>query len=222
MTQVPPVSEDRSIIDYSVTIGGDWAPWSAQVPSVAVATHQVAAPDVVIATVDTVRHENLLAGWLAEHKPMILCGPPGSGKTMTLFAALRALPDMEVVGLNFSSATTPDLLLKTFDHYCEYRRGPNGGVVLAPAQLGKWLVFFCDEINLPAEDAYGTVRVVSFLRQMVEYGGFWRASDHAWVTLERIQFVGACNPPTDPGRKPLSRRFLRHAPVVLVDYPGRK
>jgi dynein heavy chain 1 len=66
----------------------------------------------------------------------VLCGPPGSGKTMTLFSALRALPDMEVVGLNFSSATTPDLLLKTFDHYCEYRKTPNG-VVLAPVQVSQ-------------------------------------------------------------------------------------
>jgi dynein heavy chain 1 len=32
--------------------------------------------------------------------------------------------------------------------------------------------------------------------------------------------VGACNPPTDPGRKPLSHRFLRHVPVIYVDYPG--
>ena len=55
------------------------------------------------------------------------------------------------MGLNFSSATTPELLLKTFDHYCEYRRTPNG-VVLAPVQLGKWLVLFCDEINLPDMD----------------------------------------------------------------------
>lgn len=41
-----------------------------------------------------------------------------------------------------------------------------------------------------------------------------------WVSLERIQFVGACNPPTDPGRHPLSSRFLRHVPIVYVDYPG--
>ena len=61
-----------------------------------------------------------------------------------------------MVGLNFSSATTPELLLKTFDHYCEYRRTPNG-VVMAPVQLGKWLVLFCDEINLPDMDNYGTV-----------------------------------------------------------------
>ncbi|KAF9218353.1 hypothetical protein BS17DRAFT_823071 [Gyrodon lividus] len=42
----------------------------------------------------------------------------------------------------------------------------------------------------------------------------------AWVKLERIQFVGACNPPTNPGRVPLSHCFLRHAPLVMVDYPG--
>jgi dynein heavy chain 1 len=143
---------------------------------------------------------------------------------MTLFAALRSLPDLEVVGLNFSSATTPELMLKTFDHYCEYKRTPNG-IVLAPAQLGKWLVIFCDEINLPDEDKYGTQRVISFLRQCIEHGGFYRTSggpagDQSWVKLERIQFVGACNPPTDPGRKPLSHRFLRHVPLVYVDYPG--
>ena len=54
----------------------------------------------------------------------------------------------QVVGLNFSSVTTPELLLKTFDHYCEYKRTPNG-VVMEPTQIGKWLVLFCDEINLP-------------------------------------------------------------------------
>ena len=55
------------------------------------------------------------------HHDMIYFPFSGSGKTMTLFSALRSLPDMEVVGLNFSSATTPQLLLKTFDHYCEYK-----------------------------------------------------------------------------------------------------
>ncbi|KAK7789348.1 hypothetical protein R5R35_002380 [Gryllus longicercus] len=214
-----PQASNMPIIDYEVNITGEWSPWSNKVPQIEVETHKVAAPDVVVPTLDTVRHESLLYTWLAEHKPLVLCGPPGSGKTMTLFSALRALPDMEVVGLNFSSATTPELLLKTFDHYCEYRKTPNG-VVLAPVQLGKWLVLFCDEINLPDMDQYGTQRVISFLRQLVEHRGFYRASDQAWVALERIQFVGACNPPTDPGRKPLSHRFLRHVPVIYVDYPG--
>ena len=61
------------------------------------------SPDIVVPTLDTVRHESLLYTWLAEHKPLVLCGPPGSGKTMTLFSALRALPDYEVSGWRASS-----------------------------------------------------------------------------------------------------------------------
>ncbi len=217
---LPPLVPGGSLLDYDVQVAnGEWSAWQARVPVIEIEAHAVTASDVVVPTVDTVRHEEVLYSWLSEHKPLMLCGPPGSGKTMTLFSALRKLPDMEVVGLNFSSATVPELILKTFEQYCEYRKTPNG-VILAPTQIGRWLVVFCDEINLPATDKYGTQRVISFIRQLVECGGYWRTSDMAWVKLERIQFVGACNPPTDPGRVPLSHRFLRHAPLVMVDYPG--
>ena len=63
----------------------------------------------------------------------------------------------------------------------------------------------------------GTQRVISFLRQIVEHGGFYRSSDQAWVTMERIQFVGACNPPTDPGRKPLSHRSVMLFQILRED-----
>ncbi|KAI8459260.1 dynein heavy chain, N-terminal region 1-domain-containing protein [Phakopsora pachyrhizi] len=218
---MPPLHEPgASLIDYDVQVSsGDWVAWQNSVPIVEIDTHQVTASDVVIPTLDTVRHEDVLYSWLSEHKPLMLCGPPGSGKTMTLFSALRKLSDMDVVGLNFSSATTPELVLKTFDQHCEYKK-TSTGTVLAPIQIGKWIVIFCDEINLPAADKYGTQKVISFIRQLVEGGGFWRPSDKVWIKLERIQFVGACNPPTDPGRVALSQRFLRHAPLVMVDYPG--
>ncbi|KAJ3071427.1 hypothetical protein HDU98_005356 [Podochytrium sp. JEL0797] len=224
LTSIEMPTQNTSLIDFDVNINtGDWVPWHNRVPTIEIESHNVSSADVVIPTVDTIRHEEVLYSWLSEHKPLLLCGPPGSGKasdlTMTLFSALRKLPAMEVVGLNFSSATTPELIIKTFEQHCEYRKTPNG-VVLAPQTIGRWLVLFCDEINLPAADKYGTQRVISFLRQLVQHGGYWRTSDKVWVKLERIQFVGACNPPTDPGRVPLSHRFLCHAPLIMVDYPG--
>ena len=222
MTNVdlPNLDHSTSLIDYNVTLPqGQWVAWQSQVPIVDLETHKITDTNVIIPTVDTVRHEDVLFSWLSEHKPLMLCGPPGSGKTMTLFSALRPLNDLVTVGLNFSSATQPDLIVKTFEQYCEYKKTLNG-LVLSPTQMGRWLVIFCDEINLPSPDKYGTQRAISFLRQLVEQNGFWRTSDRAWVTLERIQFVGACNPPEDVGRHPMGDRFLRNAPVVMVDYPG--
>ncbi|KAJ2138918.1 dynein heavy chain, partial [Coemansia sp. RSA 788] len=220
--ELPAGMADESITDYDVGLRGGavaWEAWADKVPTLEVETHHVTDSSLVVPTTDTLRHESVLAALLAAHRPLLLCGPPGSGKTMTLLAALRRLPDLDVAALNFSSATTPELVLRTLEQYCEYRRTPSG-TVLAPSSVGRWLVVFCDEINLPAADRYGTQRVVSFLRGLIERGGFWRARAHAWVALEHVQFVGACNPPTDPGRVALSHRFLRHAPLVLVDYPG--
>jgi dynein heavy chain 1 len=179
----------------------------------------VSSSDSVIPTLDTTRHEDLLGSWILDHRNVILCGPPGSGKTMILTCVLRSLSNYDACFLNFSSATQPDLILKTFDQYCSVVNTPKG-LVLQPNQSGRWLVVFCDEINLPANDKYGTQRVVTFMRQIIEHKGYWRASDLQWIRLERIMFVGASNPPTDAGRVPLSERFLRHCPILFVDFPA--
>ena len=67
---LPPQNNNTPILDYEVSIQGEWMPWSAKVPQMEVETHKVASPDVVVPTLDTVRHEALLYTWLADHKPM--------------------------------------------------------------------------------------------------------------------------------------------------------
>lgn len=55
---------------------------------------------------------------------------------------------------------------------------------------------------------------------MIEKKGFWNYDRH-WISLERVQIIAACNPPSDPGRQLLTHRFVRHCAVLFVDYPGR-
>ena len=162
--ETPPIGASLSMIDYEIRIDDQkWHAWKESVPVLDIDPRQVTDADFVITTVDTNRHQEVLCSWLQEKRPFLLCGPPGSGKTMTLMATLKKLTDMEMVFINFSSSTTPELILKTFDQYCETKK-TNHGLVMSPAQANKWLVIFCDEINLPATDKYGTQVVITFLR----------------------------------------------------------
>src|SRR4051812_1265634 len=106
---------------------------------------------------------------------------------MSLNYCLQSNPEFIVVNLNFSSVTSPSLIMKTFEQHCEYVKGRQG-LILRPTILGKRLVIFCDEINLPENDKYGTQRVLTFLRQIVEQNGFWQPRTHLWVEIQRIQF----------------------------------
>eukprot|EP00796_Vickermania_ingenoplastis_P010182 gene10185-7133_t len=211
----------RSILEVEVDYtSGEWRLARDGVREVPILAEQVGANDTVIPTVDTKRHQDLLTSWIGTGRSAILCGPPGSGKTMSINAVLSHSPEYEAAFLNFSSGTSVDIILKSLEQYCTVANTARG-YVMSPSS-GKRLLLFCDEINLPALDLYGTQPVVQLLRQIVERGGLFRARDNAWIHVEGVQVVGACNPPTDPGRIPLPHRFLRWAPVLFVDFPSEE
>ena len=84
----------------------------------------------------------------------------------------------------------------------------NTAIIVSVVQSRKYVLTCVHSDVLLSVDA-GTQRVISFMRQIVEHGGFYQSSNHSWIKLERVQFVGACNPPTDPGRKPMSPRSVK-------------
>ena len=78
---VLPEPDQYSIFDYRVRVeDGEYEKWSDSVPKMEIESHKAAASDVVITTTDTVRHADVLAAWLNRRVPLVLCGPPGSGK----------------------------------------------------------------------------------------------------------------------------------------------
>ena len=91
--------------------------WNQRVPKIELDVNKVnfynkvSDADLIIPTVDTLRHQFVLGSWMSEHRPFLICGPPGSGKTMTLMTTLKSLPDCEMIFINFSSTTKPNLIL---------------------------------------------------------------------------------------------------------------
>lgn len=198
-----------------------WVNYNTQVVEKNLEPHQILQPDLVIPTLDTTCTTDVLVTLLNHHGNIILCGPPGSGKTMLLLSILRKSTQFELIGMNFSEASSQHLLIDTLEEHCTYKE-TGDGLVLEPVKSNQWAVLFCDEVNLPKPDNFGTQKVISFLRQLTTRHGFWSDRKKSWVHTERIQFVGACNPPTDPGRHTLNRRFLRLCSVLMIDYPSRK
>jgi dynein heavy chain 1 len=104
--EVPATDSETSLLDYEVRIEDmAYHHWRERVPVLDLKPEEVSNPSLVIDTVDTIRHVEVVGSWMEQRKPFILCGPPGSGKTMSLMTVLKNLPECELASLNFSSGT---------------------------------------------------------------------------------------------------------------------
>jgi dynein heavy chain 1 len=193
----------------------------------------------VIPTSDTICHEQFINQLLitSPSSPFLMYGMPGSGKYMALRNAIQSRPDFEILYIPFSNTTQPSDIIKALLTRCRLISSPEFDTLkpldsTSSQSLNlKMLILYCDDVNLAAPDKYGTPRVISLLRQLVEKRGFWMCSSCSppsssslsggkWVKLERILVVCSCNPPTLAGRFPISLRFLRHLPILYMDYPS--
>ncbi|ODV89200.1 hypothetical protein CANCADRAFT_32533 [Tortispora caseinolytica NRRL Y-17796] len=213
-------SAGEDFTNFQVTLpSADLTSIDSNVPIVEIEPHMVLDPSLVIPTIDVHKVSSMLEALLKRRSSLILCGPPGSGKTMILLETLRQLPDTVVAPLNFASNSTPDLVVSILEQQFRYLKTEQG-TILAPKSETGWIVLFCDEMNLPRPDKYGSQAILEFIRQIVEHEGFWHEGKKEWIKIERLQIVGACNPSTDVGRYEYSERFLHHFPLILLDYPS--
>lgn len=217
----PLLVEGLPLDEFMISIeDNSWISLSSTVSPMSLEPQEVLLPHIIIPTIDTAKHESLFFQLLESNQPFILCGPPGSGKTMSLFNALKTSNKFEVIGLTFSKEMSVRSFLKTLTQHTVCSKNFQG-TVMKPKLLGKELVIFCDEINLPELDKYGSQPLILLLRQLIEKNGFWDTNGKTWISVEGIHIVGACNPSDNNSRIQMTKRFTRHTTIIMVDYPGK-
>jgi dynein heavy chain len=207
---------DKLLYDYHFDAAElQWISWANYVPQYehnrALSFHEILVP-----TLDTVRHTWLLEKLIGIKKPVLFVGEVGTSKTVTAQNYLRLLPADKnlLLNINFSSRTTSLDVQRNMEVNVEKRTKDTYG----PA-AGKRLVVFVDDVNMPSKDTYGTQQPIALLKLLIERGGLYdRGKELSWKYLKDVQFMGAMGTPGG-GRNEIDPRFASLFAVFNVTFP---
>ncbi len=89
---------------------------------------------------------------------------------------------MDIIPINFSKDSPSQLLIKSLETHCVYKRLNNSYLHQKFLVSGRWCSLVT--INLPAYDKYGSQKIIAALRQLVEWKGLWLRNE--WVRSYKI------------------------------------
>lgn len=192
-----------------------WLEWSSVVPEYAPPVpfefHRILVP-----TTDSVLYTSLLSKLVAIDKPVMFVGESGTAKTVTVQNFLGKLaPDKyNLLAINFSSRTTSRDTQTNIEANVDRRSGK----VYGPP-VGKKLVIFVDDLNMPRVDSYGTQQPIALLRFLLDRGAMYdRGKELDLRTFKDQLFVGAMAPPGG-GRNSVDPRFVSLFSVFNLTAP---
>lgn len=96
------------------------------------------------------------------------------------------------------------------------------GVILQLTRYGapvhKKIVFFIDDVNMPAREKYGAQPPIELLRQFQDFKGFYDRKKLFWKDVEDTTLCAACAPPGG-GRQDVTSRWVSGTATIHVHSP---
>lgn len=174
--------------------------------------------DMLVPTSDTIRFGHVAELLFNENYPVMFTGDTGVGKSVLAKAVLQKLSTADVIPtfLNFSAQTNSARTQEMIESRLEKRKKTMLG-----APLGKRVIIFVDDVNMPKLDTYGSQPPIELLRQLLDFRGVFDREKSYWKDIVDILLGIACAPPGG-GRNPLTPRFVRHFAQLLLPPPNNQ
>lgn len=169
-------------------------------------------------TVETTRMSYILDKLVKNGKYSMFVGNAGTGKTEIIKHFLDGL-DKDVDNIMsknvvMSYYTSSYTLQQELEGYIDKRSGTYFG-----PPMGKKMVFFIDDMNLPYVETYGTQNSVALLTQHMQYGSIFDRGDLGIRKhLMDIQYIAAMNPTA--GSFEICERCQRHFATFAIAMPS--
>ncbi|CAH1104335.1 unnamed protein product, partial [Psylliodes chrysocephalus] len=191
-------------------------PWQNIIPPF---TYDVEVPffEMLVPTMDTIRFGYIMERLLYINHPVLLTGETGVGKSVVAKDCLQKLLASEnftTATMNFSAQTSSLRTQEIMELKLEKKKK-----TLLGAPVGKKVVIFVDDVNMPKLDTYGSQPPIELLRQFLDYGGLYDREKLFWKQIQDVIIAVGCAPPGG-GRNPLTPRFVRHFGMLLIPPPN--
>ncbi|XP_051490092.1 dynein axonemal heavy chain 10 [Apus apus] len=195
-----------------------WVPWMKLVPEY-VHNPQMKFLDILVPTVDTTRTTWLLEQMVKMKHPVLFVGESGTSKTATTLNFLNNLnKDFNLLlVINFSSRTTSMDIQRNLETNVEKRTKDTYG-----PPMGKRLIVFMDDMNMPKVDEYGTQQPIALLKLLLEKGFMYdRIKEMNCKLFRDLDFVAAMGK-AGGGRNEVDPRFISLFSVFNIPFPSEQ
>jgi len=188
-----------------------WIPWLETIEETPI-SDEAEYSQIIVTTMDTVRYNFLIETLITHNKQMLMVGPTGTGKSVYIKNFISGMDDNKwsYIFMNFSAQTSANMTQDIIDGKLDKRKK---GVFGPP--VGKNMVVFVDDLNMPQVEEYGAQPPIELLRQFMDHSGWFDRKELTFRQLIDMQFIAAMGPPGG-GRNNVTNRYLRHFCCISV------